>query len=281
MPVTPPRAIASLALLLLPFAHASGQPADIDAERAASAYAWVRSDSNQPIPPDAVVGGREPDRLLYVCRAHYAGGTHPGKVVAGTCNIGYGGKEIVLPGYEILVGARAGSWRPLQDRGLAGAFVAGSEEGRPLFLCRAAYGDGIHPGKVVSGSCNFGWGGREISLRQFEVFTLPGSHGDMGRDQGARWDPWYPAPPSAPLTICADQPVPRGLVVLKGGRDMKCPNWTATGFNTFTVARPGESEEICASSPMPHGYVVVSEGLSWDCPNWTATGKNTKRIRRY
>ena len=68
---------------------------------------------------------------------------------------------------------------------------------------------------------------------------------------------------------------------MKASRDMKCPNWSATDFNVYTVKRPGENEEICSSSPTPYGYVVVSEGLNWNCPGWTATGKNTKKIRRY
>ena len=81
--------------------------------------------------------------------------------------------------------------------------------------------------------------------------------------------------------MCADQRVPRGLVILAGVRDMKCANWSATEFNAFTVKRPGETEEICSSSPIPSGYVVVSEGLSWNCPGWSPTAKNTKKIRRY
>ena len=57
------------------------------------------------LPPDAVIGGSEYNgsRKLAVCRAAYQGGTHPGKVVAGKCNIGWGGKEIVLNAFEVLV----------------------------------------------------------------------------------------------------------------------------------------------------------------------------------
>jgi len=277
------RAALLFSFLLVAFLPGSARSQDYGDGRSSRSYSWVRSEEGRPLPPDAVRGGREPDGSLYVCRVRHGGGVHPGKVVSGKCNIGYGGKEISLSEYEVLVGARDGRWGAPRDR-YDGAFEAGSENGRPLFLCRADYQGGTHPGKVVSGYCNFGFGGREVSLTRFEVFYLDASRSDPGRDRdrSGAYDPGYPAPESAaPITVCSDQPIPRGLVILKGGRDMNCPNWTATGFNTFTLKRPGDSEEICSSSPMPYGYVVASEGLSWDCPNWTATGKNTKKIRRY
>ena len=47
--------------------------------------------------------GNEADGTpLYVCRSKYDGGLHPGKVVGGNCSIGWGGKEIVLPAFEVL-----------------------------------------------------------------------------------------------------------------------------------------------------------------------------------
>jgi len=47
------------------------------------------------------VGGQENDRVLYVCRAAHSGGVHPGKVIAGNCNIGFGGQELSIPVFEI------------------------------------------------------------------------------------------------------------------------------------------------------------------------------------
>ena len=49
-----------------------------------------------------MIGGSEPGRTLYVCRASYRGGMHPGKWIGGRCNIGYGGQEHGLAG-ELLV----------------------------------------------------------------------------------------------------------------------------------------------------------------------------------
>ena len=64
---------------------------------------WAASTGG--LPADAFIGGSENNgsRKLAVCRAAYQGGTHPGKVVAGKCNIGWGGKEIVLNAFEVLV----------------------------------------------------------------------------------------------------------------------------------------------------------------------------------
>lgn len=65
---------------------------------------WVEA-SDGYIPRHAVVGGDEDGDKLYIARAYYRGGTHPGKIKRGWdgCNIGYGGKEIMIRDYEILV----------------------------------------------------------------------------------------------------------------------------------------------------------------------------------
>ena len=58
------------------------------------------------IPDGAIEAGSESngDRL-YICRARHAGGVHPGKIrfEFGGCNIPYGGKEIRIRSYEVLV----------------------------------------------------------------------------------------------------------------------------------------------------------------------------------
>jgi len=52
------------------------------------------------------------------------------------------------------------------------SWAAGHEaNGTPLYVCRANYNGGVHPGKVVAGNCNIGWGGNEIVLHSFEVLT--------------------------------------------------------------------------------------------------------------
>jgi hypothetical protein len=74
----------------------------------ASAVHWVGA-SNGAIPAGAVAGGSEPGRTLYICRARYNNGLHPGKVVAQNCNIGWGGKEILVRSYEVMVASSGGS----------------------------------------------------------------------------------------------------------------------------------------------------------------------------
>ena len=65
---------------------------------------WVEA-SDGYIPRNAVVGGDEDGAKLYIARAFYRGGTHPGKIKKGWegCNIGYGGKEVTVRNYEVLV----------------------------------------------------------------------------------------------------------------------------------------------------------------------------------
>lgn len=67
-------------------------------------YTWSAA-RNDIIPLGAVVGGNETDgKLLFFCRAKYQGGVHGGKVrrAFGGCNIAYGGREIMVPSYEVM-----------------------------------------------------------------------------------------------------------------------------------------------------------------------------------
>lgn len=124
---------------------------------------------------NVIVGGQEPGRTLPICRAAYRDGLHPGKIVAGNCNFGWGGKEILDPKFDVLTGRPAIRWVAARNGAPlpAGAFIGGSEPGRLLPVCRASYQQGMHPGKVVAGNCNIGWGGKEIVLPNYEVM-VPG-----------------------------------------------------------------------------------------------------------
>lgn len=145
---------------------------------------WVASRGS--VPAGAVIGGRERSpttgdmRDLPVCRARYAGTTHPGKVVAGRCNISYGRDEHEIASFEVLVAdAGALSW----ERHRGGStnaelgVVAGQErrddqhEGR-LYVCRAEHRGGTHPGKLVINDCMFGYGGKEIQAGSYEILTF-------------------------------------------------------------------------------------------------------------
>jgi len=143
--------------------------------------AWVPA-ANGVIPANAIIGGNESGRTLAVCRAKYNQGIHPGKVVGKNCNFGYGGKEVLAPQYEVLVGNPAVltqspqlvRWITAQGGQVPpGAFFGAYEPGRPILpICQAAYQGGVHIGKVAGANCNFGYGGLEILSPQYAVLVI-------------------------------------------------------------------------------------------------------------
>lgn len=206
------------------------------------------------LPENVVVGGRENGTYLAVCRASHDGNYHAGKVVAGNCNYGWGGQEIVASTFEVLVnnGGFQLTWEPFSGTIPRNAVQAGAENGQPnwvgqadraedesghpgkiigmpgsyqfnygyggaevvvqsnfriliarpitplvwvpydgtlpdavvnggkengsnLAVCRGEYKGATHPGKMVGGKCNIGFGGKEIELTNFEVLTNNGA----------------------------------------------------------------------------------------------------------
>lgn len=137
---------------------------------------WMQAASGF-VPSGALIAGAEPNRLpLYLCRAEFQGGLHPGKLVAKNCNIGFGGSEVLLPEYEILLAPDASvDWVAASEGQIPRySLPAGREPGRPvLYACRGAHRSGVHPGKLVAANCNISWGGLEILLEEYEVLTVP------------------------------------------------------------------------------------------------------------
>jgi uncharacterized protein DUF3421 len=153
------------AALLLPVA-----PTVARAECANGGFSWVPA-MNGAIPQGAVAGGAENGHPLVICHAVAAMGVHPGKVVASNCNFGYGGQEMTVPQYEVLVGP-PGHWIAAAGGAVPpGAVSGGFEDGHPLFICRTHFGTGVHPGKVVANNCNIGYGGKEVTVPQYEVLV--------------------------------------------------------------------------------------------------------------
>ena len=142
---------------------------------------WVPA-ANGTVPANAIIGGNEAGRPLPVCRAIYNKGVHPGKVVGKNCNFGYGGKEVLAPQYDVLVGNPAVlNKSPQLVRWIAaqggqvplGAFFGAYEPGRPILpICQAPYQGGVHVGKVVGRNCNFGYGGLEVLSPQYAVLVV-------------------------------------------------------------------------------------------------------------
>lgn len=133
---------------------------------------WVPARGGE-VPGGAIVGGWEPGRTLYVCRGWYRGGMHPGKIVGTNCNIGWGGDEVLLDPYEVLVGDNSAvTWVDASYGGVpAGGFSGGYEPGRrDLYICRA-YHEGWQPGKLVGQNCNIGYGGDELLFPHYQVLV--------------------------------------------------------------------------------------------------------------
>ncbi len=140
---------------------------------------WEPYQGNVPV--NAVVGGQENGKNIVVCRGQYNGNYHPGKLINTHCNIGWGGREIVIRKFEILIneGNVNLKWVRIIKGNLPSNMVeAGKENGQPLYVGRVTRSDGsVHPGKVLkSGSdyiCNYGYGGAEITEKNnFEVLTI-------------------------------------------------------------------------------------------------------------
>ncbi|MEZ5429094.1 MAG: hypothetical protein R2747_22805 [Pyrinomonadaceae bacterium] len=99
---------------------------------------------------------------------------------------------------------------------------------------------------------------------------------------GARVERGFSEGDGQPVVVCADQPIPRGFLIVKAGSDQKCPNWSAFKKNTYAIRRPDPQKPtvICGGQKIPRGFVIVSTGEDMGCPNWEAFEKNTFTIRR-
>ncbi len=143
-----------------------------------------RFSSNGQIPEGAQSHGREADGTpLWVARSpirsdpDFLGGIHPGKVHPGFNGalIPFGGMERLVTNYEVLMEPGiwiAGSGGQIPD----GAIVCGREEnGDPLFVARANFEGGIHPGKIrfAFGAALIGFGNLENRVNDYEILVSP------------------------------------------------------------------------------------------------------------
>jgi hypothetical protein len=133
--------------------------------------------SNGMIPAGAFDAGREPTgENIYVCRARYNNSIQLGKVSPriGACDIPYGGQEIRMPQYEVLVGGPYG-WAPVSPGQIPPRAVQGGNDvppqSPPLFVCEAYYNGEINPGKTRLdwNVCHIGWGGTEYTVSNYSV----------------------------------------------------------------------------------------------------------------
>jgi hypothetical protein len=145
---------------------------------AANADDWNRKSGGQ-VTKKAIQGGAEANGdPLYICKAKFQGGEHPGKIRAafGGCNVPWGGGEHMVPNYKVLSGNRSKySWVAANSGNIPNRAVRGGQEanGENLFVCRARFQGGLHPGKIrpAFGGCNVPWGGGEHAVRSYEVLV--------------------------------------------------------------------------------------------------------------
>lgn len=113
-------------------------------------------------------GIKQPNgEIIGFCRASYQGGIYPGKLVNKKCNIGYGGKEIVLNDFEVFE-VDANPNIKINDSWKGSRFQVGQESsGQRIFLCYGIYQNTYQPGKSVDGKCLFTLDGAEIQATSF------------------------------------------------------------------------------------------------------------------
>jgi len=111
---------------------------------------------------------------IYVARANYNNGLHPGKLHNDKVYIGWGGKEIEFNNAEVLIANRDAKlkWELWNGSVPSNSIVGGYENGRNLYVCRASYKGDLIPGKIVQGNCNISYGGFEIVVKNgFEILV--------------------------------------------------------------------------------------------------------------
>lgn len=154
------RRLACLCALLLGLAWAPPAGAEL---------AWVRHQGR--LPEGAVRAGFVPEADLYVCRGKYRDGVHPGKLFNGRCNVGWGGHEVSLENFEVLVERGLANWVPEAAEPPQGVFAAGRGPAGELNVCRVYYRDGVHIGELRQGRCFIGWGGTALGAAPYELLA--------------------------------------------------------------------------------------------------------------
>ena len=140
---------------------------------------------SQTLPPNAVSAGEifeaAPGEAgstpLYVCRAQYEGGIHPGEITqrGKSCSFGYGGQTIVSANYAVIEQEPWMTWLPaIAHAEPTSSIIGGVEGGEPFFICRASDGHGLHPGKIKSSAqgCSISSAGHELIQKLFEVLAV-------------------------------------------------------------------------------------------------------------
>ncbi|KAJ2082664.1 hypothetical protein H4R24_001413 [Coemansia sp. RSA 988] len=144
---------------------------------------WVNA-ADSFIPPNAVQGGMEKDGSpLFVARAMYKGGLHPGKAAQhiqdGGCSIGWGHKEVNVREYQVLCGdANQLRWvkqdGALSIQGIKPVDAGHEETGEPLYVAKALYEGSQQLGKCaphIKKGMAFAYGHKERTTNNYLVLA--------------------------------------------------------------------------------------------------------------
>lgn len=118
----------------------------------------------------------------------------------------------------------------------AHAVVGGMQRFQPLFICRGNYNGGIHPGKLINGTCQISWGGHQIDLTQFQVLTsrtrlawVPAGHGALPANAiyggGENGHPLYICQARYAGSVYPGKVVGRNCNIAFQGREVTLPNY--------------------------------------------------------
>uniref|UniRef100_A0A336M986 CSON013921 protein n=1 Tax=Culicoides sonorensis TaxID=179676 RepID=A0A336M986_CULSO len=143
---------------------------------------WFTYDANEPLPENPVRGGKYTDgSILYAGRSYYAGDLLPAMIFINHLNFGtvarvsHNGREITQEhGFEILLPDGLYVWRSESNGGIPfrAIEIGHTVDREVLYLGRGRHQGAVIVGKVhPSHNCLYiPFGGREIALRQYEVF---------------------------------------------------------------------------------------------------------------
>ncbi len=151
-------------LLAIGIAVSTGVPAlaDVEWKYMNSGYKGFHSNS--------VRGGTSGGTTLYVCKAKHNNEDTPGRLsYRKTCSIPWGGREHVYKEYYVLTGD---NWEWVDEERYNGtpsnAVRGGTNNGKPLHVCRAFHDGEFTPGKYYSptGTCYIAWGNLEYEYKK-------------------------------------------------------------------------------------------------------------------
>ncbi len=143
---------------------------------------WAPVNNNKDTSNWFIAGFRR-NNPIYICKAPFKDGIHPGEIYKGKCKITYGGESHLQKVYQVLTGTSDYvKWEyEYFGTGNDKNFIAGFEpinstnfngRLRPLSLCRTIYKNRIHVGKQFTGYCEINDGNKEITQTFYQILKI-------------------------------------------------------------------------------------------------------------